>query len=819
MHLNRSCQLLEVIKKHQVDKDFRLVAANGTRIVSYGARPFSIKLGGCLFRWTFILADVETPLLGPDFLAHYGLLVDVRNKRLLDLESFASFPLRAGPRMPPIYMVGQSKFDDVLQEFPDVFQPVLKQNPNTEAKHGIYHHIKTTGPPVYSKFRRLSPEKLRDAKQAFQEMVRMGVCRKASSPWASPLHMVRKPDGTWRPCGDYRRLNLITVPDHYPLPNMADLMSSLHGARVFSKLDLLKGYFQVPVHPDDVSKTAIITPFGTYVFHYSTFGLRNSGATFQRLMDGLLGDLPFCICYVDDILIFSKDEEEHRRHLRAVLEILRANGLVVRFDKCIFGARQVEFLGHELSASGVRPLASKVETVAKFPTPANVKSLQEFIGMVNYYHRFLPGLAGKLAPLYQALSDKPKSLEWGSQQEDSFRLAKQSLVEATELAFPVPGATLTLTTDASEVAIGAVLEQVVNGIPQPLAFYSRKLKPAETKYSTFDRELLAIFLSVRHFRHFLEGAQFKIFTDHQPLVHAFTKSRDAWSARQQRQLSAIAEFGCTIQYVPGRTNPVADALSRIVIDSVHLGIDYNEMAAQQELDPETNAYRTAVTSLVWRDIPFSDSGRTLLCDISTGRPRPLVPATLRRKVFNIIHGLSHPSGRATAKLVANSFVWHGMRRDVRQMALHCMACQASKITRHTDSGVGTFKQPRRRFGHLHVDIVGPLPPSDGARYLFTSVDRSTRWPEAIPMAEATTAACAEALLHGWVSRFGVPDDMTSDRGPSFMSDLWSALAQLMGTTIHHTTAYNPAANSMVERSHHSLKAALMARCTDGNWKA
>ena len=804
-------------RRRKPDDAAPLVAANGSRILCYGTKHLNLSILGRTFKWPFIIADVGTPLLGADFLAHHGLLVDVARKRLLDIGTNQSLLLTSGPEVPAVCSVYTSKYEGLLREFPDVFKPELRQIAGTPAKHGIYHHIVTNGRPTHAKFRRLNPQLLQDAKTAFADMEKMGICQKASSPWASPLHMVKKPDGSWRPCGDYRRLNLVTEPDHYPLPNMQDLTGSLHGARIFSKMDLLKSYFQVPVHPDDVPKTAIITPFGSYTFSYSTFGLRNAGATFQRLMDCILGDLPFCACYVDDILIYSKTPEEHLDHIRTVLKRLQENGLVVRFDKCTFGSDKIDFLGHEISSEGVRPMASKVEAVQQFPVPKTIKALQEFLGMVNYYRRFIPDVAGLTSPLSDILRGKPKHLQWNDQQQAAFEQTKKALCNAVRLTYQDPKAALRLTTDASNVACGAVLEQIVNGVPMPLAFFSKKLSHQQMKYSTFDRELLAVFQAVRHFKFLLEGSSFEIQTDHQPLVHAFTKSGDAWSGRQQRQLAAIAEFGCSISYVPGKRNPVADALSRIELNSLHLGVDYEDLAREQAADPETATARTAITALKWEDVALEPSGSTLLCDTSTGRPRPLVPASRRRLIFDVIHGLSHPSSRTTTKLMTAKFVWYGIRKDVTEWAKTCVSCQASKIGRHTESGVGRFTQPKRRFGHIHIDVVGPLPQSGDAKYLLTIIDRSTRWPEATPMSDSSSSACAAALLSSWISRFGVPDDITTDRGPAFLSELWASLARLMGTTLHSTTAYNPAANGMVERSHRSLKAALMARCTDENW--
>ena len=795
----------------------QLVAANGTSIRTYGEQEVSIRLSGRTYTWTFIIADVRHPLLGADFLSHFSLVVDVARHRLLNTDSFTSVPLCISNIEENINLLSpDDNYSDIIKDFDNVFKPELRLAPGAPAKHGIQHYIKTTGPPVHSRYRRLRPELSQIAKEAFAEMEKMGVCSKAASPWASPLHMTPKKDGTWRPCGDYRRLNIITEPDHYAMPNISDLTSSIGTARIFSKLDLLKGYFQVPVNPDDVPKTAITTPFGTYVFHYSTFGLRNSGATFQRMMDQLLGHLPFCRVYIDDILISSESHREHREHLRSVLEVLHSNGLVTRRDKCIFGASTIEFLGHDISGDGIRPLSSKVEAVNRFPRPTTVKQLQEFLGMINYYHRFIPNAAEILLPLYHLSSSKQKELEaWTPTHEHSFISAKNALAQAATLATPNNTNKLYLVTDASNIAIGAVLEQCNNGHRQPLGFFSRKLNAPQRNYSTFDRELLAVHSAIRHFRHMLEGTSYTICTDHKPLVTALSKPSDAWTGRQQRHLSTIAETCCTIEYLPGKQNAVADALSRVEISTIQLGVDYEELAAAQQSDPETDAAKSSITNLRWETIKIGNA--QLLCDTSTGRPRPFVPKSFRRKIFDMIHSLSHPSIRATVQLVTDKFVWHSMKKDITVWTRTCINCQRSKIHRHTKSSLGSFPQPTRRFGHIHVDVVGPLPSSEGKRYLFTIIDRSSRWPEAVPMEEASTMSCATALLNAWISRFGLPEHITSDRGSVFTSDIWLSLAKLLGVNLHHTTAYHPQANGMVERWHRTLKASLTARCVGSDW--
>jgi hypothetical protein len=430
--------------------------------------------------------------------------------------------------------------------------------------------------------------------------------------------------------------------------------------------------------------------------------------------------------------------------------------------------------------------------------------------MVGFYRPFLPHLAAILQPLNLLLRGKPTSLAWTSAADAAFLAAKTALASAVRLAHPRFDAPLRLSTDASDIAIGAALEQFVNGAWQPLGFFSRHLRAAELRYSTFDRELLAAYCSVLNFRHLLDGRPFLLATDHKPLVGAFSKRTDALSGRQQRQLSLLAEFNCEVVYVNGPNNVVADALSRNAM-SVS-GFDFADLAEAQANDPELQAAVTAVTGLRWERFPTTGS-TSLLCDVSTGRPRPWVPSSLRQRIFSIIHELSHPSIRSTQRLVTDRFVWHGMRRDIQTWARSCLSCQRAKIVRHVESGVGSYPAPQRRFGWINLDIVGPLPPSSGHRYLLTMIDRATRWPEAVPMVDATTESCVHAFLSVWVSRFGLPSAVTSDRGSQFVSDLWRGLGDVLGFSLHNTCAYNPAANSAVERWHRSVKAALMARCS------
>ena len=320
-------------------------------------------------------------------------------------------------------------------------------------------------------------------------------------------------------------------------------------------------------------------------------------------------------------------------HLRQLFQRFQEYGLVINTSKCQFGQDSIDFLGHHITPTGIVPLPDKVKVISQYPQPTTVKGLQEFAGMINFYHRFIPGAARMMSPLYTALAGNPKTLIWSDVMSKAFDATKKALAEATLLSHPHHGAPLSITTDASDLAIGAVLKQFVNNSWEPLAYFSKKLQPFETKYSAFDRELLALYLGIKHFRIFLEGRQFTAFTDHKPLTFCMSKSSDTWTSRQQRHLSYISEFTTDIQHIQGKDNFVADSLSRTTIDSVQLGIDYAMMATDQAEDPEVQSYRTTPSSLVLQDIPFGAQGTTLLCDLSAGRPRPVVPVAWRRRVF------------------------------------------------------------------------------------------------------------------------------------------------------------------------------------------
>ena len=710
----------------------------------------------------------------------------------------------------------------LISEYKEVFKSSIN---TTKIKHGVSHHIVTTGPPVKSRVRRLSPERLQFVKDEIDQLLADGILVPSSSPYASPIHIVPKSEpGKFRMVGDYRALNNATQPDRYPLPFLNDFSDSLHGCTVFSKLDCYKGYHQIPMAKEDAHKTAIITPIGLYQYTMMPFGLRNAGNTYQRYMDELVRNLPFCFVYADDVLVASHSNEEHKQHLRLLLDRFKQNGVVLNKNKCEFAVSKLNFLGHHISTKGFEPIPEKVQAIQNFPKPRNVKELRRFLGMVNFYRRFIPSCSDILAPLNRMLSpgkNSKKLLGWSVEAVAAFLKIKNKLSEAALLTFPTPNAETAIFVDASESGCGGVLQQKTKGTNcwKPLSFFSHSFTITQSRYSTFDRELLAIYLAIKHFRYFVEGRTFTVFTDHAPLCKAIFSRSQTSSPRQQRHLDYIAQFTSDLRHIKGQENVVADCLSRVTASVFEESepINFLEMAAAQQRDATIAHLQSSSNSLKLEYQLMPNQGVSILGDTSTRKFRPLVPLSFRKKIFDSVHNLSHPGIKASQTLISRRYAWPGLKADVKQWCSSCILCQQSKIQRHTISPLQPLSSPTQKFQHIHVDIVGPLPISCDHKYLLTIVDRFSRWFEAIPLKDIAAKSCADAFILNFVSRYGAPQTMTTDRGRQFTSNLWKELAKFLGCDIIQTTAYNPKANGLVERYHRVLKASLKSQTYPGDW--
>ncbi|GFU60415.1 retrovirus-related Pol polyprotein from transposon 17.6 [Trichonephila clavipes] len=359
------------------------------------------------------------------------------------------------------------------------------------ASHGTVHHIITTGPPVTARPRRLHPKLYDAVKVEFEFLLAQGIIRPSKSPWSSPLHVVPKSDSTVRPVGDYRQLNSVTEFDSYPMPYLNDFAHALHGKRIFSKIDIFKAFHQIPIAECDIPQTAVTTPWGLYEYTHLCFGLVNAPQTFMRFMHEVLRGLPFYFVYLDDILCYSENAEEHRSHLRTIFQRLSSYGLKLNISKCVFGVTELIFLGHLITPDGIKPLTDKVQTVLDYKQPETVGSLRKFLGLLNFYRRFLPKAAEQQYLLSEFLKGSKgkknsKPLTWSSEAITAFQRCKQALADAALLAHPSPSAPLALHVDASDYAIGGALHQVVDSELQPLAFFSRKLTSSEKSYSAYD---------------------------------------------------------------------------------------------------------------------------------------------------------------------------------------------------------------------------------------------------------------------------------------------------------------------------------------------
>ena len=720
----------------------------------------------------------------------------------------------------------------LLQDYEDLFATVGGPLGRTSV---VRHAIYTEGPPIRQPMRR-QPVALRSAIDSeVQTMLQQGVIQPSFSPWSSPVVMVKKKDGSWRFCIDYRKLNGATHRDAYPLPRVDATLDSLAGSTLFTTLDLASGYWQVEVEPQDKEKTAFSTPTGHYEFNVMPFGLTNAPATFQRLMEctlaGLSGEQ--CLIYLDDIIIFSSTFEQHLQRLASVFDRLRSAGLKLKAKKCSFARTHVTYLGHIISSKGIEPDRNKTAAVATYPTPQNNKEVKQFMGLSNYYRRFIPGYAQIAEPLHRLLKKTSKSFQWTAECEAAFTTLKSKLTQSPLLAYPRFTEPFIVSTDASDKAVGGVLSQIQDGHERVIAYWSRQLKKAERNYSTIEREALAVVGAVKEFYPYLYGFSFKLITDHNPLT-SLRGIKDT-GGRLTRWLLFLQQFNFTVEYKKGTSHSNADTLSRRPPDSVMItAVETYTFLADRAVLTEAQTADSQLASIKFQ----LEQGAAIECGSPGLRKcflkddlicreykesatqlthtQIVIPESLKTIVLKEVHDHSgHLGFKKTFDRVKSCFYWPGYEKDVECWVKQCERCQRRNPPQpNPPAPLGTI-EATRPFERLSWDIMGPLPTSStGNKYILVITDLFTKWVEAFPLRDTTANTLATIMLNEIVCRYGVPSSLHSDQGANLCSSVIQSLCQLLGVSTTRTSAYHPEGNGQVERFNRTLEAILAKTIED-----
>ena len=746
----------------------------------------------------------------------------------------------------------------LLDEFKDVFPDELPDGlpPQRSSDFPIKLLDPNAKPPSRAPYAMSKPE-LDQLKADLDEWKRKGWVQLSDSPYGAPCRFVRKSDSSRRLVVDYRLLNQNTIRDEAGLPLPEEMFNRLSGSRFWSKIDLRSGYYQVRINPADVHKTAFRCRFGHYEFKVMPFGLTNAPSFFMRIMHEVLQPLldTCVVVFLDDILIYSNTLQEHEQHLRQVLRSLRSHKLYAKLSKCSLVASEVTFLGHEISRKGFSMQQSKTEVIATWPQPKTVKDIRQFVGMCQFYRKFIDNFSGIVVPLTDLTKkigkDEVKSrapVIWNDKAEAAFDTIKRSMQAAPTLIPPDHTQPFFLHTDASDFAIGAALGQEVPGVGmRPIGFMSRKLIPAETRYPVHDRELLAIVRGLQAFRHIIDGAKVTVITDHSALTHFFTQPH--LTSRQLRWSLFLSQFNVNLKYEPGKTNVVADALSRKpdLQDSANpapVFIDRNSPEAAQYaivnaiellgsnlVDEVKAAQQKDELCLAIIKDPRCAENSSLRLQMIGGALRHndllFVPGNqeLKSKILYEAHDsptAGHGGQAKTLWLVTTYYWWPKMGEDIKRYIEHCNRCQHVKASTRPPLGkLQPLPRPIDAWTDIAIDFIGPLPiTATGHNAIMVVVDRASKYAHFIP---TTTQATGEdvwrMLQHEVVRLHGLPASIVSDRDSRFTGKFWQNLQKELRVELRMSSAFHPQTDGQVERLNRVLEDYL--RCyvssTQDDW--
>ncbi|CAG9106017.1 unnamed protein product [Plutella xylostella] len=702
-------------------------------------------------------------------------------------------------------------------------------------------HVREGAAPVFCRARPL-PYALRARVDAeLDRMLRDGVIEPVeTSDWATPLVIANKADGSLRLCADYKvTLNRVLAIDKYPVPKIEDLFTNLNGTNIYSKIDLSQAYNQVLL--DETSQfTVINTHRGLFKYNRLVYGLSSSPGIFQRIMSNLFSDIPNVIIFLDDIMCANSTLEDHYATLSKVLERLRNYGLKIKREKCTFFTKQIKFLGYVIDSDGIRVDPEKVKPILKMIPPKDTSQLRSFLGMVNFYGKFIDKLSHTLAPLYELLK-KDRVWVWGSEQMAAFDAVKQLLCNAQVLCHYDLSRPVTLSCDASAYGIGAILNQVDKaGRERPVAYASRALTDAERNYSQIHKEALAIVFAVNKFHQYLYGRKFLLKTDHKPLISIFgpgTGIPNMTASRLQRWAITLSAYDFDIQYVSTDQN-TADCLSRLIAEH-KADSDKNEnndmpeqtylhFAAEALLLDNNNLKRTTQKDpLLSRVLSYIRDGWPDEVELRELRPywnrrkelytelgcvmwghRVVIPEECRARVLRELHD-TH-MGVVKTKSIARSYVWWpGVDEAVEALCRSCGVCAAVSDAPPAHAP-RAWPWPDRPWTRVHVDFLGPLA---GSMYLVL-VDACSKWIEIVKMG-STSAKNVISKLREIFSRFGLPKQLVSDNGPPFSSTEFIKFLTDNGIESTFSAPYHPASNGAAENAVRTCKRVIKKAIIQG----
>lgn len=805
---------------------FVVIVANGEHCSVEQAFQFAVLLGNRELKLTlYYLPQLTVPaILGLDRIMEAEMTLNPNsswNFRGDPDRQYSFFPSPLRSTIPVV--AGIQIFNkDEQHRLKSIIERGMKSVRGCPGRTTLIAHRIDTGEarPIKQKAYRYSPKVLEAMYAELDRYLSEGVVEPSHAEWASPVVMVKR-DDKYRFCIDYRRVNAVSKKDSYPMPNMSQLLDSLHQARYLSKIDLKQAFLQVPLadeHSRDV--TSFIVPGrGLFRFTVMPFGLSGSPTTFQRLADRLFGPelFPYVVVYLDDLLICTPDFDTHCRLVQEVFSRLTAAGLKVNEEKCEFGCSEVRYLGFLVNEAGICADPDRVTSVTDFPVPHNHRTLKRFLGMAGWYRRFIQDFSTLASPLTELLK-KNVRWKWGSIQNEAFVRLKTLLTTSPVLARPDFSLPFILNTDASNVGLGAVLTQIQNGLERVIAYSSRTLSKNERNYSVTEKECLAVLWGITKHRYYLEGYRFSVVTDHASLKWLLNLKDP--TGRLARWALQLQQYDFEIIYRKGTNNVVADALSRIPeVDAVNTVGTLS--ALPRDLWYEQKVSRVAESPGEHPDWQVKDgklfyhrmgSLKGELEDEAEGW-KLVVPKVQRGLVLRECHDLPEAGHLGVAKThwrISRLYYWPGMFQDIRKYVRNCEICQRSKPSNTPPRGLMGERYVQTPWQCVSADLMGPFPhSSDGNCYLLVFQDVFSRWVELIPIRRATSEVISKKFRSVILNRYGAPVTLITDNGSNFVGSLMTSMAKSCNIRMMRTPFYHSQANP-VERSNRNIRQLIVS---------